>query len=150
MATVIESNDAFTAFWNDVLVAKFERFRNIMLGGLSYHSKVPLAKLALPAGAHAVDVGCGWGDTAIELARKVGPTGARRRSRLLQRLHGKGPARRRGGGAHERPVRRSRRADVPVRAGVRPLLFALRDDVLREPGRRDAQRAHARSSPAER
>ena len=26
MASVIETNDAFTAFWNDVLVAKFERF----------------------------------------------------------------------------------------------------------------------------
>ena len=75
MATVIESSDSYTAFWNDVLVAKFERFRNIMLGGLSYHSNVPLAKLRLPPGAHAVDVGCGWGDTAIELARKVGPAG---------------------------------------------------------------------------
>jgi ubiquinone/menaquinone biosynthesis C-methylase UbiE len=76
MATVMESSDTFTAFWNDVLVAKFERYRNIMLGGLSYHSAVPLAKLELAAGAHAVDVGCGWGDTAIELARKVGPTGS--------------------------------------------------------------------------
>ncbi|HEX6137530.1 MAG TPA: class I SAM-dependent methyltransferase [Casimicrobiaceae bacterium] len=70
-----ESNDEFTAFWNDVLAAKFERFRNILLDGLSYHSAVPLAKLALPAGARAVDVGCGWGDTALELARKVGPSG---------------------------------------------------------------------------
>jgi SAM-dependent methyltransferase len=75
MATVVETNDAFTGFWRDVLVEKFERFRNIMLGGLSYHSAIPLAKLELPAGARAVDVGCGWGDTAIELARKVGPTG---------------------------------------------------------------------------
>ena len=75
MATVVESNDAFTGFWRDVLVEKFERFRNIMLGELSYHSAIPLAKLELPAGARAVDVGCGWGDTAIELARKVGPTG---------------------------------------------------------------------------
>jgi len=76
MAAMIESNDAFTAFWNDVMVAKFERFRDIMLRGFSYHSDVPLAKLELPAGARAVDVGCGWGDTAIELARKVGPGGA--------------------------------------------------------------------------
>ena len=76
MATATETNDAFTAFWNDVLAAKFERFRNILLDGLSYHSKVPLAKLKLPAGAHAVDVGCGWGDTAIELAHKVGPRGS--------------------------------------------------------------------------
>ena len=69
------SNDAFTAFWNDVLAAKFERFRNILLDGLSYHSQVPLRTLRLAPGARALDVGCGWGDTAIELAKKVGPSG---------------------------------------------------------------------------
>ena len=70
------SNDEFTAFWNNVLVAKFERFRNILLEGLSYHSKVPFRALELAPGAKVVDVGCGWGDTAIELARMVGPNGS--------------------------------------------------------------------------
>jgi ubiquinone/menaquinone biosynthesis C-methylase UbiE len=74
-AVTTETNDQFTAFWNDVLVAKFERFRNILLDGLSYHSQVPLSRLEIARGARAVDVGCGWGDTAIELAKKVGPTG---------------------------------------------------------------------------
>ena len=69
-------SDQFTAFWKDVLVAKFERFRNIMLEGLSYHSQVPFRTLDVAPGAKILDVGCGWGDTAIELARKAGRTGS--------------------------------------------------------------------------
>jgi SAM-dependent methyltransferase len=42
---------------------------------LSYHSQVPLGRLELARGARCVDVGCGWGDTAIQLTRKVGPGG---------------------------------------------------------------------------
>ena len=75
MTEAAVGSDEFTAFWNNVLVDKFERFRNILLDGLSYHSQVPLGRLELAPGSRAVDVGCGWGDTAIELARKVGPTG---------------------------------------------------------------------------
>jgi ubiquinone/menaquinone biosynthesis C-methylase UbiE len=76
MSEVAVTNDEFTAFWNDVLVAKFERFRNIMMDGLGYHSRVPFATLDVPPGSRIVDVGCGWGDTAIELARKTGPKGS--------------------------------------------------------------------------
>ena len=75
MSEVAAANDAFSAFWNDVLVPKFERFRHILQNGLSFHSAVPLAKLSLRQGARVLDVGCGWGDTATELARKVGPQG---------------------------------------------------------------------------
>jgi ubiquinone/menaquinone biosynthesis C-methylase UbiE len=71
-----ESRNEFVAFWNEVLVAKFERFRNILMEGLSYHSEVPLANLQLAPGSKVLDVGCGWGDTAIRLAKMVGPAGA--------------------------------------------------------------------------
>jgi len=76
MSEAAVSNDEFTAFWNNVLVDKFERFRNILLDGLSYHSDAPLRTLEIAPGASALDVGCGWGDTAIALARKVGPSGS--------------------------------------------------------------------------
>jgi ubiquinone/menaquinone biosynthesis C-methylase UbiE len=76
MSEAAVSNDEFTAFWNNVLVDKFERFRNILLDGLSYHSEAPLRTLEIAQGTRALDVGCGWGDTAIALARKVGPSGS--------------------------------------------------------------------------
>ena len=69
-------NNEFTAFWNDVLATKFERFRDILQRGLSYHSAMPFQKLRLAAGSKVLDVGCGWGDTALELARITGPTGS--------------------------------------------------------------------------
>lgn len=65
----------YVAFWNDTLAEKFNRFQEILMNGLSYHSRVPLEKLDVPAGSRILDVGCGWGDTAIELARKTGPQG---------------------------------------------------------------------------
>lgn len=66
----------YAEFWNDTLADKFDRFREILMNGLSYHSRVPLEKLSVAPGSKIVDVGCGWGDTAIELARKSGPQGS--------------------------------------------------------------------------
>ena len=76
MTEAVVANDEFTAFWNNVLVAKFERFRNILLDGLSYHSEFPLRRLEIAQGSKVLDVGCGWGDTAIELAKRVGLAGS--------------------------------------------------------------------------
>lgn len=65
----------YVQFWNDTLADKFDRFRHVLMEGLSYHSRIPLEKLHVTPGSRIVDVGCGWGDTAIQLARKTGPEG---------------------------------------------------------------------------
>jgi ubiquinone/menaquinone biosynthesis C-methylase UbiE len=65
----------YVEFWNDTLAEKFTRFQEILMNGLSYHSRVPLERLTVTPGARILDVGCGWGDTAIVLARKTGPRG---------------------------------------------------------------------------
>ncbi|MCC5968878.1 MAG: class I SAM-dependent methyltransferase [Pararhodobacter sp.] len=65
----------FVAFWNDTLADKFERYRDILMNGLSHHSEVWLNEVQIAPGTKIVDVGCGWGDTARALARKTGPKG---------------------------------------------------------------------------
>lgn len=65
----------FVKFWNTVLAPKFIRFRHILVGGLSHHSEAVFPSLPVHQGDMALDVGCGFGDTAMKLARLVGPKG---------------------------------------------------------------------------
>ncbi len=58
----------FVRFWNDVLAPKFIRFKHILVGGLSRHSEAVFPALPVRPGDHVLDVGCGFGDTAIRLA----------------------------------------------------------------------------------
>jgi ubiquinone/menaquinone biosynthesis C-methylase UbiE len=65
----------FVQFWNDVLAPKFIRFKHILVGGLSRHSDAVFPTLPVRSGDQVLDVGCGFGDTAIRLAGQVGATG---------------------------------------------------------------------------
>lgn len=65
----------YVDFWNEILVPKFVRFKHILVGGLTHHSDKVFPTLAAKEGDRAVDVGCGFGDTAMQLAKRVGPSG---------------------------------------------------------------------------
>ncbi|HEY2406331.1 MAG TPA: class I SAM-dependent methyltransferase [Polyangiaceae bacterium] len=69
-------NAEFIRTWNEILVPKFVRFRHVLVDGFRGHSDAALAKHAPRAGERALDVACGFGDTSIDLARAVGPTGS--------------------------------------------------------------------------
>ena len=70
------SSNEYVDFWNDVLVPKFTRYRHILVGGLTHHSEKIFPTLEISEGDKAVDVGCGFGDTAIQIAKRVGPEGS--------------------------------------------------------------------------
>lgn len=75
MSEVAQEPNEYVQFWNNILADKFERFRHILMRGLSYHSDIPLQALRVKPGSNILDVGCGWGDTAIQLAHLTGPEG---------------------------------------------------------------------------
>ncbi len=65
----------FVRFWNEVLVPKFTKYKHVLVGGLGAHSAAIFPRLEVNAGDRIVDAGAGFGDTAIMLAQRAGPTG---------------------------------------------------------------------------
>ena len=71
----VEKNTEFVDFWNDVLVPKFIAYKHVLVDGLTHHSEAIFPNLQVSSGDCVLDVGCGFGDTAIKFARMVGPEG---------------------------------------------------------------------------
>ena len=61
--------------WNTVLFDKFVHYRDVLVTNLGIHGVRGIARLAPVPGDRIVDLGCGFGDTTVDLAGRVGPTG---------------------------------------------------------------------------
>ena len=70
------ASNEFVDFWNEILVPKFIRYKHVLVDGLTHHSEAIFPSLPVEEGDTVLDVGCGFGDTAIKLAERVGPRGA--------------------------------------------------------------------------
>ena len=75
MANETAGDTEFIDFWNEILVPKFIKFKHVLVDGLTHHSEAIFPTLGVKEGDNVLDVGCGFGDTAMKLARQVGPRG---------------------------------------------------------------------------
>ncbi|MGH8041899.1 MAG: class I SAM-dependent methyltransferase [Rudaea sp.] len=69
------SNRVIVEAWNTVLYEKFRRFKHLIVEGLSQHSDAALERCGYAAGERVLDVGCGFGDSTLRIAKSVGPNG---------------------------------------------------------------------------
>ncbi len=76
MAQVAAANEEALEAWNGVLFDRFVKFRPIVIDGLTPHGEAALHAFPPRPGDRALDIGCGFGDTARRLAELVGPEGS--------------------------------------------------------------------------
>ncbi|HEV7493162.1 class I SAM-dependent methyltransferase [Baekduia sp.] len=68
----VDNNEA-TAAWNTVLFDRFSQYRHIFVVALKRFGDVAIAGQPPRSGDRILDIGCGFGDTAQQLASVAGP-----------------------------------------------------------------------------
>ncbi|MEX2150534.1 MAG: class I SAM-dependent methyltransferase [Steroidobacteraceae bacterium] len=71
----MSENDVVVEAWNTVLFDKFVRFKHILIAGLAAHSDELLSRSLFRPGDRVLDIGCGFGDSTLKIARTVAPRG---------------------------------------------------------------------------
>lgn len=61
--------------WNTILFEKFRRYEHLLVEGLGQHGSALFDRFPPAEGNRIIDIGCGLGDTAVQLARLVGSEG---------------------------------------------------------------------------
>ncbi|HWH45991.1 MAG TPA: class I SAM-dependent methyltransferase [Thermoleophilaceae bacterium] len=75
MTQIAPANEEAVGAWDGVLFDRFVQFREILLAGMTQFGEVALAANPPSPGDRALDIGCGFGDTAQAIAGMVGPQG---------------------------------------------------------------------------
>jgi ubiquinone/menaquinone biosynthesis C-methylase UbiE len=73
---VAADNEEALEAWDGVLFDRFVKFREIVTAGLGAHGEAALAAHPPQPGDRVLDIGCGFGDTSLQIAELVGETGS--------------------------------------------------------------------------
>jgi SAM-dependent methyltransferase len=76
MAQTVTANEEAIEAWDGPLYERFVQFRHLLAGGLGVHGDEGLRVVAPAPGERALDIGCGFGDTAQQLCELVGAEGS--------------------------------------------------------------------------
>jgi ubiquinone/menaquinone biosynthesis C-methylase UbiE len=72
---MVDTNDDFISCWNEILVPKWNTFRHLLSGNGAVHSETAYDHFEIKPGDKVLDIGCGYGETCLEIAKIVGPEG---------------------------------------------------------------------------
>lgn len=61
--------------WDTILHDKFVRFRDTLTTGFGIHGHAAFERLPPRVGSRVLDVGCGFGDTTLDIAKRLGESG---------------------------------------------------------------------------
>lgn len=75
MTAIAQENLGFVQCWNEILTPKWIRFRHLLSGNGKIHSDLAMQRFDIQSGQGVLDIACGFGETTLELGRRVGPTG---------------------------------------------------------------------------
>jgi len=71
----MSGNNDFINCWNEILVPKWNRFRHLLSGNGAVHSSMAYEHFGIKPGDKVLDIGCGYGETCLEIGEMVGPEG---------------------------------------------------------------------------
>ena len=71
----VTSNARIVEAWNTILFDKFCRYEDVLVNGLGQHGTRLFEQVPPPKGGRILDIGCGFGDTTVQLAALVGEGG---------------------------------------------------------------------------
>jgi SAM-dependent methyltransferase len=76
VTNVLAENEEAQRAWDGVLFDRFMRFKHLIVEGLAQHGLAAMERFPPAEGARVLDIGCGFGDSSLQLAERVGPAGS--------------------------------------------------------------------------